>query len=73
MISIVAILTFAGALGAVGFVLYATIAPSLAKIEAALSGRGVTSSLPPLPPRRASTLRVTVSPVAQPVYWRAAA
>ena len=73
MISIVAILTFAGALSAAGFVLYATIAPSLPKIEAALSGRGVTSNLPPLPPRRASTLRVTAQPAVRSTYWRAAA
>lgn len=70
MLTFVAVLMFAGALSAAGFVLYATIAPALPKIQAALAGQGVASSLPP---RRASTLRITVRPVAQPSYWRAAA
>ena len=74
MLTMIAVVMFAGALGAAGFVLYATIVPSLPKIQAALSGEGVGASLPPLPPRRASTLRVTIRPVAQPQrYWRAAA
>ena len=68
-----AILTFAGALGAAGFVIYATVAPSLPKIQAALAGQGGQSALPPLPVRRASTLRVTIRSVAQPSYWRAVA
>lgn len=68
-----AILTFAGALGTAGFVIYATVAPSISKIRAALAGQGGLSSLPPLPVRRASTLRVSIKPVAQPTYWRAAA
>lgn len=69
----IAILTFAGALGAAGFAIYTTVAPSLGKIQAALAGNGGVSSLPPLPVRRPSTLRVSVRPVAQPTYWRAAA
>jgi hypothetical protein len=73
MLTFVAVLMFAGALSAAGFVLYATIAPALPKIQAALAGQGVASGLSPLPPRRASTLRVTVRPVVQPSYWRAAA
>ena len=68
-----AILIFAGALGAAGFVIYATVAPSLPKIQAALAGGDGNSTVPPLPVRRASTLRVTIRPVAQPSYWRAAA
>jgi hypothetical protein len=69
----IAMLTFAGALGAAGFAIYATVAPSLSKIQAALAGQGGAASLPPLPMRRASTTRVSVTPVAQPTYWRAAA
>lgn len=69
----IAILTFAGALGAAGYAIYATVAPSMAKIQAALAGNGGVSTLPPLPVRRASTLRVAVRPAAQPTYWRAAA
>ncbi|MBN8807422.1 MAG: hypothetical protein J0I47_04175 [Sphingomonas sp.] len=69
-----AILTFAGAFAAAAFVIYATVTPSLDKIRLALSGQGVASILPPLPPRRASTLRVTPSrPALAPSYWRAAA
>ncbi|THD36578.1 MAG: hypothetical protein E7773_06075 [Sphingomonas sp.] len=73
MITLIAILTFAGALSAAGYVIYATVAPALPKIQAALAGQGGVSSLPPLPMRRVSTLRVTVRPAAQPTYWRAAA
>jgi hypothetical protein len=73
MLTLIAVLMFAGALGAAGFAIYATVAPSLPKIQAALAGQGNVSSLPPLPVRRASTLRVSVRPVAQPTYWRAAA
>lgn len=73
MLTVIAILMFAGALGAAGFAMYSTVAPSLSKIQAALAGQGGQSSLPPLPVRRASTLRVTIRPVAQPSYWRAAA
>ena len=73
MLTMIAVLTFAGALGAVGLVLYATVVPSLPKIRAALSGAEAGATLPSLPPRRASTLRVTMRPVAQPQYWRAAA
>lgn len=69
----IAVLMFAGALGVAGYAIYATIAPSLTKIQAALAGNGGASTLPPLPIRRASTLRVSVRPVAQPTYWRAAA
>jgi hypothetical protein len=73
MLTLIAILMFAGALGAAGFAIYATVAPSLPKIQAALAGHGGVSALPSLPPRRVSTLRVTIRPVAQPSYWRAAA
>ncbi len=73
MMTLVAVLTFAGALGAAGFAIYATVAPSLGNIQAALAGNGGASSLPPLPVCRPSTLRVSVRPAAQPTYWRAAA
>ncbi|MDB5677151.1 hypothetical protein [Sphingomonas bacterium] len=73
MIMLIAVLTFAGALGAAGFVIYATVAPALPKIQAALAGQGTVPILPPLPMGRVSTLRVTVRPLAQPTYWRAAA
>jgi hypothetical protein len=73
MFTTIAILMFAGALGAAGFVMYATIAPALPKIQAALAGRGTLPTIPSLPPRRVSTMRVTVHPVVQPTYWRAAA
>jgi len=73
MFVLIAVLMFAGAMGAAGFTIYATVAPSLSKIQVALSGHGTVSMLPQLPPRRASTLRVAVRPVAQPTYWRAAA
>ena len=73
MLMLIAILMFAGALVVAGFAIYATVAPSLPKIQAALAGHGGGSALPSLPPRRAATLRVTVRPVAQPSYWRAAA
>ena len=73
MITLIAILTFAGALSAAGFVMYATVAPALPKIQAALTGQGTASLLPQLPPRRVATLRVTVRPAVQPTYWRAAA
>ena len=73
MFTLIAILMFAGALGAAGFAIYATVAPALPKIQAALSGHGAVSSLPPLPVRRTSTLRVSVRPAVQPTYWRAAA
>lgn len=68
-----AILTFAGALATAGFVIYATVAPSLPKIQAALAGQGGQSVFTPLPVLRTSTLRVAVKPVEQPTYWRAAA
>ena len=71
--AMLAVLTFIGALVAAGFAIYATVAPSLTKIQAALAGQGGQSALPPLPVRRASTLRVSIKPVAQPTYWRAAA
>lgn len=73
MITLIAILTFAGALSVAGFVIYTTVAPALPKIQAALTGQGSLSIIPPLPARRVATLRVTVRPVAQPTYWRAAA
>jgi hypothetical protein len=73
MMTLVAVLTFAGALGAAGFAIYATVAPSLGKIQAALAGNDGVSNFPPLPVRRPSTLRVLIRPVAQPTYWRAAA
>lgn len=73
MLTLIAGLMFAGALGAAGFAIYATVAPSLSKIQAALAGHGGVSTLPPLPPRRMATVRVTVRPVATQSYWRAAA
>ena len=73
MITFIAILTFAGALGFAAFVMYATVAPALPKITAALTGRAVTSNLPLLPQRRVATLRAMVQPAAQLAYWRAAA
>jgi len=74
MFTLVAILMFAGALSAAAYAVYSTVMPALPKIQAALAGHGGASMLPPLPPRRVTTLRVTVRPVAtQPTYWRAAA
>lgn len=73
MFTLIAILMFAGALSAAGFAIYATVAPALPKIRAALTGQDFGSSIAPLPARRVSTLRVTVRPSAQPSYWRAAA
>lgn len=73
MFTVIAILTFTGAFGAAGFGIYATVAPALSKIQAALAGHGGVLALPSLPSRRVSTLRVTIKPVAQPSYWRAAA
>jgi hypothetical protein len=75
MITFVAILTFAGAFGAAGFAIYATVAPAMSNIRSALSGNGVQSMLPELPPRRVATMRVTtVRPVAgESMRWRAAA
>jgi hypothetical protein len=73
MFTLIAALMFAGAFGAAAFAIYATVAPSLNKIEAALWG-DAASSIPALPPRRVSTLRVTVTPLAGPAqYLRAAA
>ncbi len=73
MFTLVAILMFAGALGAAATAIYATVMPALPKIQSALAGQGAASVLPPLPPRR-TTMRVTVRPVlSQPTYWRAAA
>ena len=73
MLTMVAILIFAGAFVAAGLAIYATVAPSLHKIQAAFAGHGNVSALPPLPVHRGSTVRVAVRAVAQPTYWRAAA
>ena len=75
MLTFVVILTFAGALAAAGLTIYATVAPALPKIVAALSGEGTASLVPPLPPRRVGAMRVTTArPVAaSPIRWRAAA
>lgn len=74
MITLIAILTFAGAMGAAAFVIAVTVAPAWPKIVAALAGNGGVQSTPPVHPvSRVSTLRVAVKPSAQPVYWRAAA
>jgi hypothetical protein len=74
MFALVAILMFAGALVAAGATIYATVVPALPSIQAALTGRARTSTLPPLPPRHTATIRVTARPVlTQPIYWRAAA
>jgi hypothetical protein len=73
MFTLVAALMFAGAFAAAAFAIYATVAPSLTKIETALWG-DAPYSVPALPPRRISTLRVTFTPVAGPArYLRAAA
>lgn len=74
MFTLVAILMFAGALVAAGATIYSTVVPALPRIQAALAGKAPGSIVPPLPPRHAMTIRVTVRPVsAQPTYWRAAA
>lgn len=73
MFTLIAVLMFAGAFAAAGFAIYATVAPSLSKIQAALAGTGTVSSLPALPMRHVSTMRVPVRPAVQPTYWRAAA
>jgi hypothetical protein len=74
MITFVAILIFAGAFAAAAGTIYATVAPSMHKIRAALAGEGV-EMLPPLPGRRTVSMRVTtVRPVAgSALNWRAAA
>lgn len=74
MITFVVILTFAGAFVAAIATIYATVAPSMPKIRAALAGEGV-AMLPPLPARRTVAMRVTtVRPVAgSALRWRAAA
>lgn len=74
MFTLVAVLMFGGALLAAGYAVYSTIIPALPKIRAALTGNSTASALPPLPPRRVVTMRVTAQPMtAQPTYWRAAA
>ena len=75
MLTLVAVLMFAGALLAAAYAVYSTVVPALPKIHAALSGQGAASVLQPLPPRRAvTTIRVTTpASAAQPTYWRAAA
>ncbi|MES2095471.1 MAG: hypothetical protein V4459_01805 [Pseudomonadota bacterium] len=72
MVTFVAVLMFAGALAAAAFAIYATVAPSLNKIEAALWG-DTPSAIPALPPRRVSTLRFTVTPLAGPAHCLRAA
>lgn len=67
MLTVVAILMFAGAMVAALGSIYATIVPAMPKVRAALSGAGVASQLPPLPPRRSPAMRVTaIRPVAFP-------
>ncbi|MBS0479716.1 MAG: hypothetical protein JSR79_10520 [Proteobacteria bacterium] len=73
MFTLIAVTMFAGAFAAAAFAIYATVAPSLSKIHAALSGAGSVSTQPPLPLPRASSMRVSVRPTAQRTYWRAAA
>jgi len=75
MITFVAILTFAGAFAAAAGTIYATVMPALPKIRAALAGDGTASLIPPLPPRRTVSMRVTtVRPAAaSPLRWSAAA
>ncbi len=79
MMTVVAILIFAAAFGVAATSIYATVRPSLPKIYAALSGDGVQAMLPPLPPRRAPVMRVSVRPVSvgpvsgRMAEWRAAA
>jgi hypothetical protein len=74
MMTIVAILIFATAFGVAATSIYATVRPSLPKIYAALSGEGAQAMLPPVPPRRAAVMRVSVRPVTgQMTEWRAAA
>ncbi len=79
MITVVAILIFAAAFGVAATSIYATVRPSLPKICAALAGNGARAMLPPLPPRRAPVMRVSVRPVSvgsvtgQMAEWRAAA
>lgn len=75
MFTLVAVLMFAGALLAAAYAVYSTVVPALPKIQAALTGEGSASILPPLPPRRAvTTMRVTTQSMgAQPTFWRAAA
>jgi len=74
MFALVAVLMFAGALTAAAYAVYSTVIPALPKIQAALAGQGNVSMLPPLPPRRVTTLRVTMQPATtRPAYWRAAA
>ena len=73
MLTLIAVLMFAGALAAATFVIGATIVPALPKIRTALAGQDSVPALPSLPPRRVSTLRVAVRPAVQPACWRAAA
>jgi len=74
MFTLVAVLMFGGALLAAGYAVYSTVMPALPKIQAALTGKNNALVLPPLPPRRVVTMRVTAQPMAvQPTYWRAAA
>lgn len=74
MMTVVTILIFAAAFGVAATSIYATVRPSLPKIYAALSGNSAQAMLPPIPPRRAPVMRVSVRPVtAQMAEWRAAA
>lgn len=79
MMTIVAMLIFAAGFGVAATSIYATVRPSLPKIYAALANGGTQATPPPLPPRRAPVLRVSVRPVSvgsisdQMADWRAAA
>ena len=74
MFTFVAILTFAGALAAAAATIGATVVPAMPKIRDALAGHGAAALLPPLPPRRVTTMRVTsIHPAGAPMHWRAAA
>lgn len=70
----IAILTFAGALIAAVATICLTVAPSMSKIRAALSGAGTASLIPPLPQRHGPTYRVTsLRPVMLPAMTLRAA
>ena len=74
MFTLVAVLMFAGALLAAAYAVCSTVVPALPKIHAALTGKTSAPILPPLPPRRVVTMRVTAQLSAvQQTYWRAAA
>lgn len=74
MFTFIAVLMFVGAFVAAASAIYATIAASLPKIEAALAGNGGISAIPALPSRQVPLERFTVRPVAgRSMKWRVAA